>query len=130
MPIGELFIRGFFGKIVPDWLKQFAARYGLGGVILFDYSCRTQQYDNNIESPEQVQRLCAEIAALPSGPMVFVDQEGGLVRRLKDNRGFAPLPSAKEFNCLSQQEKQKVLAASLAELRSLGIRYNFAPVID
>ena len=96
MAIGELFILGFFGKTVPVWLKQFAARYGLGGVILFDYSCRTQQYDNNIESPEQVQRLCAEISALPSAPMVFIDQEGGLVRRLKESRGFAPLPSAKE----------------------------------
>ena len=63
MPIGELFILGFFGKTIPAWLKQFAARYGLGGVILFDYSCQTQQYDNNIESPEQVQRLCEEIAA-------------------------------------------------------------------
>ena len=49
MSIGELFILGFFGKKVPDWLKQFAARFGLGGVILFDYSCRTRLYDNNIE---------------------------------------------------------------------------------
>jgi len=130
MPIGELFILGFFGKTVPVWLKQFAARYGLGGVILFDYSCRTQQYDNNIESPEQVQRLCAEISALPSAPMVFIDQEGGLVRRLKESRGFAPLPSAKEFNHLAQDEKRAILTASFAELRRLGIHYDFAPVID
>jgi beta-N-acetylhexosaminidase len=130
MPIGELFILGFFGKIVPDWLKEFAGRYGLGGVILFDYSCRTREYDNNIESPEQVQRLCGEIAALPSGPMVFIDQEGGLVRRLKESRGFAPLPSAKEFNHLAQDEKRAILAASFAELRRLGIHYDFAPVID
>jgi beta-N-acetylhexosaminidase len=130
MRIGELFILGFFGKTVPVWLKQFAARYGLGGVILFDYSCRTQQYDNNIEAPEQVQRLCAEIAALPSGPMVFIDQEGGLVRRLKESRGFAPLPSAKEFNHLAQDEKCAILTASFAELRRLGIHYDFAPVID
>jgi beta-N-acetylhexosaminidase len=130
MPIGELFILGFFGKAVPVWLKQFAARYGLGGVILFDYSCRTQQYDNNIESPEQVQRLCAEISALPSAPMVFIDQEGGLVRRLKESRGFAPLPSAKEFNHLAQDEKRAILSASFAELRRLGIHYDFAPVID
>ncbi|MBR1125412.1 glycoside hydrolase family 3 protein [Bradyrhizobium lablabi] len=128
--IGELFILGFFGKTVPDWLKQFAARYGLGGVILFDYSVRTQQYDNNIESPEQVRRLCAEIAALPSSPMVFIDQEGGLVRRLKEGRGFAPLPSAKEFNRLAAGEKRRILAASFAELRALGIHYDFAPVID
>ena len=130
MPIGELFILGFYGKVVPDWLKQFADRYGLGGVILFDYSCRTQQYDNNIESPEQVQRLCKEIAALPSAPMVFIDQEGGLVRRLKEGRGFAPLPSAKEFNHLAPDRKRAILAASFAEMRRLGIHYDFAPVID
>ena len=130
MPIGELFILGFFGKTVPGWLKEFAARYGLGGVILFDYSCRTQQYDNNIESPEQVQRLCGEIAALPSRPMVFIDQEGGLVRRLKENRGFAPLPSAKEFNHLAPDQKRAILTASFAEMRRLGIHYDFAPVVD
>lgn len=128
--VGELFILGFYGKAIPDWLRAFAARYGLGGVILFDYSVRTRQYDNNIESPEQVRRLCAEIAALPSSPMVFIDQEGGLVRRLKEARGFAPLPSAKEFNHLAVDEKRRILAASLAELRSLGIHYDFAPVID
>ena len=130
MPVGELFILGFFGKVVPDWLKAFAARYGLGGVILFDYSCRTLQYDNNIDSPEQVQRLCAEIAALPSAPMVFIDQEGGLVRRLKESRGFAPLPSAKELNHLAPAQKRAILAASFAEMRRLGIHYDFAPVID
>ncbi|WOH66623.1 glycoside hydrolase family 3 N-terminal domain-containing protein [Bradyrhizobium sp. BWA-3-5] len=130
MPVGELFILGFFGKVVPDWLKAFAARYGLGGVILFDYSCRTLEYDNNIDSPEQVQRLCAEISALPSAPMVFIDQEGGLVRRLKEGRGFAPLPSAKEFNLLALEEKRAILTASFAEMRQLGIHYDFAPVID
>src|ERR1700754_4176376 len=119
MRIGELFMLGFFGKTVPAWLKEFAGRYGLGGVILFDYSCRTQQYDNNIESPEQVQQLCAEISALPSAPMVFIDQEGGLVRRLKESRGFAPLPSAREFNHLAANEKRRILAASLGEMRAL-----------
>ena len=130
MQVGELFILGFFGKTVPGWLKQFAARFGLGGVILFDYSVRTKQYDNNICSPEQVRALCAEIAGLPSAPMVFIDQEGGLVRRLKDTRGFAPLPSAKDFNQLALRDKRTILAASLRELRALGIRFNFAPVID
>lgn len=130
MQVGELFILGFFGKTIPDWLKQFAARFGLGGVILFDYSVRTQQYDNNIEAPEQVRALCAEIAGLPSSPLVFIDQEGGLVRRLKDTRGFAPLPSAKDFNLLPLRDKREILAASLQELHALGIRFNFAPVID
>jgi beta-N-acetylhexosaminidase len=130
MPIGELFILGFFGKKVPDWLKRFAARFGLGGVILFDYSCRTRQYDNNIESPEQLRDLCAKISSLPSAPMLFIDQEGGLVRRLKETRGFQPLPSAKEFSHLAPEDKRTILAASVAELRQLGMHYNFAPVVD
>ena len=130
MQIGELFILGFFGKTIPAWLHTFAERYGLGGVILFDYSCQTQKYDNNIETPEQVRRLCGEIARLPSGPMVFIDQEGGMVRRLKESRGFAPLPSAREFNRLPVAEKRRILADSFAEMRQLGISYDFAPVID
>ena len=130
MQIGELFILGFFGKTIPVWLQAFAGRFGLGGVILFDYSCQTRQYDNNIETPEQVRRLCGEIARLPSRPMVFIDQEGGLVRRLKEGRGFAPLPSAKEFNHLAADQKRKILTASFAEMRQLGIHYDFAPVID
>src|SRR3954463_5995140 len=130
MQIGELFILGFFGKTVPAWLQKFADQYGLGGGILFDYSCQTRQYDNNIETPEQVRRLCEEIASLPSRPMVFIDQEGGLVRRLKESRGFAPLASAREFNRLDAQEKRDILAASFNEMRRLGIAYDFAPVID
>src|ERR1700752_1130529 len=130
MQIGELFILGFFGKTVPGWLREFAARFGLGGGILFDYSVRTRQYDNNIDSPEQVGALCAEIASLPSSPLVFIDQEGGLGRRLKETRGVAAPPSARDFNLLPLQEKRTILAASLHELRRLGIRYNFAPVID
>jgi len=130
MQIGELFILGFFGKTVPAWLQEFADQYGLGGVIMFDYSCQTRQYDNNIETPEQVRRLCGEIARLPSNPMVFIDQEGGLVRRLKESRGFAPLPSAKEFNHLAADQKREILTASFAEMRALGIHYDFAPVID
>jgi beta-N-acetylhexosaminidase len=130
MSVGELFILGFFGKTVPAWLGEFSARYGLGGVILFDYSCQTKEYDNNIDSPEQVRELCEEISRLPSRPMVFIDQEGGLVRRLKDSRGFKPLPSAKEFNHLALKERREILAASFAEMRRLGIDYDFAPVID
>ena len=130
MQIGELFILGFFGKTIPAWLTEFAARYGLGGVILFDYSCQTRKYDNNIELPEQLRHLCAEISRLPSSPMVFIDQEGGLVRRLKDTKGFKPLPSPKEFNRLARDEKRNILAASFAEMRQLGIHFDFAPVID
>jgi beta-N-acetylhexosaminidase len=62
--------------------------------------------------------------------MVFIDQEGGLVRRLKESCGFAPLPSARELNHLAPDRKRAILIASFAEMRQLGIHYDFAPVID
>jgi beta-N-acetylhexosaminidase len=52
------------------------------------------------------------------------------VRRLKESLGFAPLPSAKEFNHLAPDQKRAILTASFAEMRRLGIHYDFAPVVD
>jgi beta-glucosidase-like glycosyl hydrolase len=135
MSVGELFILGFFGKAIPTWLRQFAARYGLGGVILFDYSCQTRRYDNNIESPEQLRGLCQEISALPSGPMVFIDQEGGMVRRLKESSGFAPgtrdaslrsLQAGVDMLCignnlLNQEQKMADIADSIEQAVGNGI---------
>ena len=62
--------------------------------------------------------------------MLFIDQEGGLVRRLKETRGFQPLPSAKDFNLSPPRRNGRFSAASFTELRQLGIRYNFAPAVD
>ena len=130
MRVGELFILGFFGKTVPAWLTQFADRFGLGGVILFDYSCRTQAYDNNIDSPEQVQRPVrgdCRAAVRPDGVHRPGRRAGAAA---EGSRGFAPLPSAKDFNLLGPIEKRAILTASFAEMRRLGIHYDFAPVID
>lgn len=128
--IGFCFLLGFRGTAIPPWLEQFAGTYGLGGVILFDFNCQTKTYDNNIRSPEQVRELCAEISALPSAPLLFIDQEGGRVRRLKDTTGFAPLPSQQTFNRLPPEEKRRLVGDSFRELARLGFHYNLAPVID
>lgn len=40
------------------------------------------------------------------------------------------MPSAREFNHLAPDQKRQILTASFAEMRSLGIHYDFAPVID
>jgi beta-N-acetylhexosaminidase len=128
--IGALFVLGFQGTSVPDWLRDFAAAYGLGGAILFDYDVATGRYERNVRDPAQLRELCAELAALPSGPLVFVDQEGGKVRRLKDVYGFAPLPSALEFNALPLAQRRAVVRRAFAELRALGISYDLAPVVD
>lgn len=128
--VGEFFMLGFRGAALPKWLIDFERRFGLGGVILFDYNCQTKSYENNIESPEQLKNLCAQISALSSKPLIFVDQEGGKVRRLKENKGFKPLPSQLKFNSLSREQKRIVVEESFREMRELGIHYNLAPVID
>lgn len=130
MHIGELFVLGFSGPTVPQWLETFSQNYGLGGVILFDYSCQKKAFENNIYTPQQTKDLCHQIHALPSNPLLFVDQEGGRVRRLKESAGFAPLPSQQEIATYSESEKYRILRQSYAELKELGFHMNFAPVID
>jgi beta-N-acetylhexosaminidase len=128
--VGELFMLGFRGTRVPAWLRGFSQRFGLGGVILFDYDVKTKVYDRNVRSPSQVAELCAELADLPSPPLIYVDQEGGRVRRLKEKLGFAPLPSAQEFATLSRDQARAFARTSFAELVRLGIHVNLAPVVD
>lgn len=120
---------GFRGLTLPAWVGEFAAEFGLGGLILFDRDVQLGGL-RNVESPAQLRALCAAIHALPGRPLVFVDQEGGRVRRLKAAAGFRELPSARAFAALPQGEAQRLARASCAEMKSLGIDFDLAPVID
>jgi len=128
--IGELFLLGFRGTQAPAWLIDFERAYGLGGVLLFDRDVQTGAALRNIESPAQLRALCDEVHALPSRPLVCIDQEGGKVRRLKPARGFAELPSASAFARLDEADALHVASASFAEMRALGIDFDLAPVVD
>lgn len=128
--IGELFLLGFRGTRLPAWLVDFERAFGLGGVLLFDRDVQTGAELRNIESPEQVRALCDEVHALPSRPLVCIDQEGGRVRRLKPGRGFAELPSARAFAQLTDADALRIAEASFVEMKSLGIDFDLAPVVD
>ena len=128
--IGETFLLGFEGQIVPSWIKSFAQRFGLGGVILFEYSAQTKSYGNNISTPTQVKQLCHDLHQLSAKPMIFIDQEGGVVCRLKSSCGFSPLPSQAQFAQLNTPQQEKILESTYAELSDLGIDFNLAPVVD
>lgn len=130
LPVGELFLLGFRGPQVPEWMRDFARAFGLGGVVLFDYDCIDKTYERNVFDPAQVKELCADIHSLPSRPLVFIDQEGGKVRRLKEERGFAPLPSARQFGRLTAIERLEVLRPSYLQMREIGIDVDLAPVVD
>lgn len=127
--VGEHFLLGFRGLCVPSWLRDFADEHALGGVLLFDRDVQLGGL-RNVESPAQVRALCEEIHALPSRPLVFVDQEGGRVRRLKPAAGFSELPSARRFAALPAAEARRVAEECCAEMKRLGIDFDLAPVVD
>lgn len=99
----------------------------VGGVILFT---------RNYESPEQIGKLVQDIHALRSPHLlVGVDHEGGRVQRFRD--GFTVLPSVTELGKV--YDSDPTIALSLAdqlgwlmavELRSVGVDFSFAPVLD
>src|SRR4051794_13502783 len=120
--IGQLLIAGFDGHQVPEELRALAREFGLGGVILFA---------RNVSEPEQVADLAFEASRLvPDLPLwVSVDQEGGRVARLK-----APFTEWPPMATLGRSGDvalaERFARALAAELKSVGITLDYAPVLD
>lgn len=95
----------------------------IGGVILFE---------DNFASPAAARALIGAFRQAAGGAkiLVGVDQEGGAVSRLRPDRGFRSLPSAKATGRLPAEEASRLYEATAAELHGLGINVNFAPVVD
>lgn len=99
----------------------------VGGVILFT---------RNYASLEQLTQLVAAIHNLREPHLlVGVDHEGGRVQRFRE--GFTLLPAARRIGAVydHNHHKAKELAMSAgwlmaSELRSVGIDFSFAPVLD
>ncbi|MFT3958771.1 MAG: glycoside hydrolase family 3 N-terminal domain-containing protein [Desulfovibrio sp.] len=130
--IGSMLMLGFRGADLPQgdaFLAQVRAGH-VGHIILFDRDVTTGG-ERNIISPQQVRQLTSTLRAASPGPLLIaVDQEGGRVRRLKPQRGFADLPSAQSMGAASP-EKTRAIARQLGvELASLGISVDLAPVAD
>jgi len=99
----------------------------VGGVILFT---------RNYASPEQVEALIKSIHAIREPQLlVAVDHEGGRVQRFKD--GFTVLPPVRELGHIYDENPKRArrLAETsgwlmATELRSVGVDFSFAPVLD
>jgi beta-N-acetylhexosaminidase len=91
-----------------------------GGVILFERNARPRA---------EVRRLTRKIeAACKVPPLISIDQEGGRVQRLKD--GFTRIPPMRELAARGANEVSLAAMNVAAELRSVGIHSNLAPVCD
>lgn len=123
------FILGFDGTHLSPERRETIEALRPSGFILFS---------RNIETPDQVKALCAELQTLSplKHPLIFIDQEGGRVRRIKWQESYQP-PAARRFGELYQQNPEKGLQAAqwsayltARELQNLGITVNCVPVAD
>ena len=130
---GQMLLVGFRGTAVNNEspILRDIREHNLGGVILFDRDVQLQSPERNIQSPGQVQALTATLQANAGTPLfVAVDQEGGRVRRFREDRGFAPSPSAKAMGQGSPEQTRLEGERTGRLLAGLGVNLNFAPVAD
>lgn len=124
--IGQLYIIGLQGpELLPEESK-FIIDNNIGGVVLFS---------RNVESPQQIHKLCASIQNLrhkmPDKAPLFIgiDMEGGRVQRLKPP--FTQWPPLGQFEDLDSTSLAfKFTQAMGQELKAVGINLDFAPCID
>jgi len=130
---------GFRGAEVNEAypiIRHIKAGY-VGNVILFERDMTAGGgRDRNIISPEQLTVLTqalrdAKNAASGVPLWIAIDQEGGMVQRLRPARGFAEnYPSARVLGRGDAAVTREVAERMGHELRALGIDVNFAPVAD
>ncbi|MFH1017499.1 MAG: beta-N-acetylhexosaminidase [Pseudomonadota bacterium] len=124
--IGQLMMIGLAGPRLTREERLFLKIVQPAGVIFFK---------RNIESPRQLRALAQAVAAelRSQSPLLGIDQEGGRVARL--NAPFTAFPG-NDFlgRCCRATGKADLAEAQAraiaAELKSVGVNMNFAPVAD
>lgn len=114
--VGQLVVLSFSGTTVPGYVGEALGERRAAGVILFG---------GNIVSPEQLRRLTADLRRGSWRPVVAVDQEGGVIRRVP---WAGPVAGAPEQQAAGTVRSDA--AAAARELRAAGITVTFAPVAD
>jgi beta-N-acetylhexosaminidase len=116
--IGQLFFIGIPGTELDEETAALLADICPGGVCLFA---------RNIKEPAQTRTLLESIrASLPAEPFLSLDQEGGLVDRLRRILGASPPAS----QLRDREESGKFGQLTAEAIRILGFNTDFAPVVD
>ncbi|MGQ0541872.1 MAG: glycoside hydrolase family 3 N-terminal domain-containing protein [Blastocatellia bacterium] len=116
--IGQLFFIGIPGPEYDEAAAELIEKINPGGVCLFS---------RNIKTAEQTRTLLDSIRKNSViEPFLSLDQEGGLVDRLR--RVMTPMPAPNKFEQVSDVRQ---FARIIAEtIRILGFNMDFAPVVD
>ena len=130
--IGQMLLFGWSGATEEERLgvgphaAALIEELAVGGVIVMG---------RNAASAARLRATISEMqtrnAAAGRPPLfVAVDQEGGRVQRLKPP-DFTDFPSAREIGGTGDPENARAFAAAIAhELSTVGINWDFAPVLD
>lgn len=119
--IGQFFFIGLPGTELDAEARALIQEVQPGGVIIFG---------RNVAGPQQLRDLLDGVRELlPVAPLLGVDQEGGLVDRLR--KIFTPMPSARTIREHGDLSGARSLGRISGEvLRLLGFNMNFAPVMS
>ncbi len=123
---GQCLMIGFEGLQPSAEVRTLLREQSVGGIILFS---------RNVADPEQVAGLVQELQAVARGAgqelplLVGIDQEGGRVARLRNP--WTEWPPLRALGQAGSEDLARGFGAALAEqLAPLGIRLDFAPVMD
>lgn len=132
--IAQMLLLGFPGETLEAGspIDEAIRRYGAGGVVLFDNNIDLGVTNRNITAPAQLKKLMAGLRDASATPLfIAVDQEGGVVARLKDRYGFPPSVSAQRLGAQNRLELTRASSESIAAtLAEYGFNLNLAPVVD
>jgi len=119
-PAGALLMVNIEGRALDAEQAEFLSRHRIRAVCLFR---------NNLGGESEVRRLTAQLREV-LGPraLIGIDQEGGAVVRAT----FLPHPpAAMALGATGDAELVRRVGAAVGRgLRSIGINWNFAPVLD
>lgn len=132
--IGQMIMIGFRGLYVNSLSQviQDIKAERIGGVILFNKDIILRSNIRNIKSKDQVINLIKTLKKYSKYPLlVAVDQEGGIVNRLNEIKGFGNTVSQKYLGLINDEKTTRVNARKTASLLDeLGFNINFSPVVD
>jgi beta-N-acetylhexosaminidase len=125
--VGQKVVVGFFGQknSDPDFRRVLKnLEQGIVGGVLFLGRNISNKTDLEIMVRDVKNCKCAKT------PLIAIDEEGGVIERLGETKGFENTASAAEIG-RGNEEKARVAYAQLAnKLSELGFNMNLAPVVD
>lgn len=111
---------GAAAHTAPEWAVELVSD-GLAGYCLFGY---------NIDSPDQVAGLTAQLREAHDGVLIATDEEGGDVTRLSHATG-SPYPGNAALGAIGDLGlTRRVYQAIGRDLVRVGININLAPTVD